>query len=173
MCDAALVAWSGRVFGTEGNRDLLESKWWSAPAAGVPHCQNDQLVVERRVVDVVTTARQEDPSRATDRRSSVGMSNVGRRSDQVYPLRRSSSMIAAAGRSLPAARTSTISRAPRAVADAQVEVSYKEIAVSATDSPNELRVVTGWCLAVQTKADLKVRLYAQTKGGLKDRPLHP
>ena len=82
MCDAALVAWSGRVFGTEGNRDLLESKWWSAPAAGVPHCQNDQLVVERRVVDVVTTVRQEYPSRACDGRPSIGMSDVGCRRDQ-------------------------------------------------------------------------------------------
>ena len=82
MCDAALAVRSRRVSGTSGNRSLLESKWWSAPAAGVPHCQNDQLVVERRVVDVVTSTRQKDPSRACDGRPSIGMSDVGCRRDQ-------------------------------------------------------------------------------------------
>ena len=130
------------MLGWQGHRGLRESKWWSASAAGVPHCQNDQFVVERRVVDVVTTARQEDPPRASDWRSSIGMPDVGCRGDQgkrsfqfvekearrcrtmlappfidrtnvivgfrsgsdvqVHPLRRSSSMVAAAGRSLPA-----------------------------------------------------------------------
>ena len=64
---------SGRARGS-----LLEPKWWPASTAGVPHCQNDQRVVERRVVDVVTTARQEDPSRASDWRPSIRMSDVGR-----------------------------------------------------------------------------------------------
>ena len=59
-------------------RCLLEPKWWSASAAGVPNCQNDQLVVERRVVDVVTTTRQEDPSRASDGRSSIGCATTHR-----------------------------------------------------------------------------------------------
>lgn len=82
MINGALEAWSGRVFRTDGHGGLGESKWWSAPAAGVPHCQNDQLVVERRVVDVVTTMRQEYPSRACDGRPSIGMSDVGCRRDQ-------------------------------------------------------------------------------------------
>jgi hypothetical protein len=57
---------------------LLEPKWWSASAAGVPNRQNDQIVVERRVVDVVATTRQEDPPRASDGRSSVGIPDVRR-----------------------------------------------------------------------------------------------
>ena len=108
----------------------------------MPNRHNDHLVVERHVVDVITTTRQENPSRASNGRSSIRMSDVGRRADerkrgfelveeqirrgrsmlalplidrpnvmvgfwsgsnvQAHPLRRSSSMIAAAGRSAPA-----------------------------------------------------------------------
>lgn len=80
--NAALVAYSGRVFGAECHRRLLDSKGWAASAAGMPNCQDDQLVVERCVVDVVTTTCQEYPSRACDGGSSIGMSDVGCRRDQ-------------------------------------------------------------------------------------------
>jgi hypothetical protein len=82
LINAALVAYSGRVLGTEFHHRLLNPKGWAASAAGMPNCQNDQLVVERRVVDVVTTTRQEYPARACDGGPSIGMSDVGCRGDQ-------------------------------------------------------------------------------------------
>ena len=49
-----------------GRGRLREPKWWSTSAAGVPHSRNEKLVVERRVVDVVMTTRQEGLSRASE-----------------------------------------------------------------------------------------------------------
>lgn len=121
---------------------LLEPKRWAASATGVPNRHNNHFVVDRYVVDVITTSRQKDPSRAFDGRSSIRPSDIRRRADErergfqffekqarrsgsmfapplidrsdvmvgfwsgtnvrVHPLRRSSSMIAEAGRSSPA-----------------------------------------------------------------------
>jgi hypothetical protein len=49
------------------NGHLREPQWWATPSTGVPDRKNHDLVAERRVIDVITSASQEDSSGASNR----------------------------------------------------------------------------------------------------------